>query len=185
MNSIDIMMEEHKYICRMLKVVRKVCWRILKGEEPCFEDFYKIIDFIKNYADAHHHGKEEKFLFQAMTDHLGELGSKLVRNGMLVEHDLGRLYIKELTEALERVKNGDEESKLDVLANAISYTHLLERHIAKEDEVVYTFGMRQLPNEILEQVHHQSAQFEKEAQLKEIQNNYIGLLKELEGKYLD
>ncbi|WP_410495772.1 hemerythrin domain-containing protein [Cellulosilyticum sp. ST5] len=183
MNSIELMMEEHRYISRMLKVVRKACLGILQGEAICFEDFYQIIDFIRNYADAHHHGKEEKFLFKEMINHLGELGSKLIRNGMLVEHDLGRLYIKDLVEALEKVKIGNEESKLDVIANAISYTHLLERHIAKEDEVVYSFGARQLSKEVLEMVDEQSTIFEEEAKKQGIQDKYIDLLEALENKY--
>ena len=183
MNSIEIMMEEHRYISRMLKVVRKACLGILKGQSICFEDFYQMVDFIRNYADAHHHGKEEKFLFKEMENHLGSLGSKLIRNGMLVEHDLGRLYIKDLIEALDEVKAGNEERKLDVIAHAISYTHLLERHIAKEDEVVYSFGARQLPKEILERVDEKSALFEEEAAHQGTQTRYIHLLIELEEKY--
>ena len=183
MNSIETMMEEHRYISRMLKVVRKACLGIMQGQSICFEDFYQMVDFIRNYADTHHHGKEEKFLFKEMENHLGSLGSKLIRNGMLVENDLGRLYIKDLVQAVEEVKVGNEESKLDVIANAIGYTHLLERHIAKEDEVVYSFGARQLPKEILEMVDEQSAAFEEEATAKGTQVKYINLLETLEEKY--
>lgn len=183
MNSIEIMMEEHRYITRLLKVVRKACLNIFKGEEICFEDFEQMMDFVKNYADLHHHGKEEKFLFKEMLNHLGEVGTKLIRNGMLVEHDLGRLYMQDLRAALERTKAGDEESKLDVIANAIGYTHLLERHIQKEDEVVYTFAARQLSKEILEEVNVQTEAFEKEAERQGIQMHYKSLLEALEQKY--
>ena len=40
--------------------------------------------------------------------------------------------MQELRAALARVKDGDEESRLDVIANAISYTHLLARHIKQK-----------------------------------------------------
>lgn len=182
--SIEIMMDEHRKIERMLKVVRAACNAILKGEEICYEDFEQIIDFVRNYADAHHHGKEEKFLFKEMLNNLGALGVKLIQGGMLVEHDLGRLYMKELEEALARTKAGDEESKLDVIANAISYTHLLARHIAKEDEVVYTFGMRQLPKEIMDQIDVDSLAFEEAATNKGVQAHYEAILIKLEEKYL-
>jgi hemerythrin-like domain-containing protein len=75
----------------MLIVVRKACYGILKGGDICYADFDRMIDFIRNYADAHHHGKEEKLLFNKMTEHLGEAGKKLITYGMLVEHDSGRL----------------------------------------------------------------------------------------------
>lgn len=184
MNSIEVMMAEHRLIERMLKVMRKACYGVMQGEAINYEDFDQMIDFVRNYADAHHHGKEEKFLFNEMVEHLGALGTKLVKNGMLVEHDLGRLHMQELTEALERVKAGDDESKLDVIANAISYTHLLARHIGKEDAVVYTFAQRQLPAEILESVNAKTKQFEEEAEAKGTQQHYLNMLEKLEAKYL-
>jgi hemerythrin-like domain-containing protein len=64
MNSIALMMDEHKYIKRGLVVIRKMCIAILKGDEVAFEDFNKIIEFVRNYADKHHHNKEEEILFK-------------------------------------------------------------------------------------------------------------------------
>ncbi|WFR59569.1 hemerythrin domain-containing protein [Anaerocolumna sp. AGMB13025] len=183
MNSIDLMVNEHKYIMRMLKVVRKACYLILKGQDIDYEDFNQIIDFIRNYADMHHHGKEEKFLFKEMQSHLGGIGDNLVTHGMLVEHDLGRLYISDLDDALKRVKSGEEESKLDVISNAVSYTHLLTRHIEKEDAVVYTYGGKNLPEHILNDINQKSELFEKEAKGQGIQDKYIKILEGLENKY--
>ena len=71
-----------------------------------------------------------------MVEKLGSTGEVIIKNGMLVEHDLGRSYVKELIEGLEKVKAGNEEAKLDIIAAAISYTHLLEKHIDKEDDVL-------------------------------------------------
>lgn len=184
MNSIEIMVKEHDYILRMLKVVRKACLCILKGEDIDYEDFDNIIDFIKGYADAHHHGKEEKFLFKEMQSGLGRLAENLITHGMLVEHDYGRFYIRELTEALKRVKLGDDESKLDVISNAIGYTDLLTRHIAKENAAVYSFGEKNLPKKIMDLVNSKSEEFEKAAEEKGTQKHYLDILSKLERKYL-
>ncbi len=183
MNSIDLMVEEHKYATRMLKVIRSACYTIFQGEEIDYEDFGKMIDFVRSYVDKHHHGKEEKLLFKEMQNHLGKIADNLITHGMLVEHDLGRLYMSDLEEALERVKNGDEESKLDVISNAVGYTHLLTRHIAKEDEVVYSFGAKNLPQEIIEDINKKTEAFEKEAEDKGTQAYYKTMLEELESKY--
>ena len=181
MKAIEMMNEEHKNILRMLKVVRKACFNILNGEEIVYEDFDKMIDFIKNYADNHHHRKEEDVLFIKMIAHMDAVAEKLVKHGMLVEHDFGRLYVRELKEALERVKAGDEESKLDVIANAISYTHLLARHIDKEDNVVYKFAERELNDEILSIIDEECEKFQ--ADNNEVQDKYLSILEELELKY--
>lgn len=183
MNIIELMIEEHRNIVRMLAVVRQASYRILKGDEICYEDFAQMIDFIRNYADIHHHGKEEKFLFKEMVDHLGPLGDKLVTHGMLIEHDWGRLFIRELSDALELVKNGDEMSKIDVIANAVGYANHLKRHIEKEDTVVYTFAQRKLPAEVMDQIEQASFDYEKVAEEKKIPSHYLELLENLEKKY--
>lgn len=183
MTSIELMVEEHKYIKKMLQVVRNASFKILKGGDISYEDFDEMIDFIKNYADKHHHGKEEKFLFKEMVDQLGTVGVNLITHGMLVEHDYGRLYISELKSALERVKNGDEESKLDVISNAVGYANHLNRHIIKEDAVVYTYADKNLTKEILDSVNAKTDVFEEEASKLGTQEHYIKMLEKLEEKY--
>ena len=126
MNGIDLLIQEHKNVSRMLLVIRKVCFKFMETNEIDYEDFDKIISFIRNFADGHHHNKEEIFLFNKMVEHLGQAGKNAITHGMLVEHDLGRLYIKNLSEALENYKNDNKEAKLDIIANAISYATLLE-----------------------------------------------------------
>lgn len=182
MNSIEIMNEEHRYITRMLSVVRKKCLKVLEGEDINYNDFQDILEFITEYADKHHHKKEEDLLFNRMVENLGETAEKVVTNGMLVEHDLGRLYVRGLKDALERVKQGDNESKLDVIANAISYTHLLERHIDKEDRVIYKFAQRELEKNILLEIDKECVEFEEKN--KEQKERCLLILNRLENKYI-
>lgn len=182
MNAIDLMKEEHRYIERMLKVIREVSLRILKGEKVEYDDLYSIIGFVREYADGHHHNKEEVLLFNRMIENLGSTGEVIVRNGMLVEHDLGRLYMKNLEEAIGRLKDGSEDAKLDIIANLISYTDLLKRHIDKEDNVVYNFAARGLKEEILIKLDDECIKYEVENEAIKVKN--ISLLESLEKKYL-
>lgn len=182
MNAIDLMIDEHKYIKRMLLVVRKACFKVFKGEEVNYDDFYSMISFIRNFADSHHHKKEEVMLFNKMVDEIGETAEKIVKYGMLVEHDLGRLYISGLDEALKSLKNGDEESVLDVISNAVSYTHLLTRHIDKEDKVIYKFAQRELKEDILKNIDIKCTEFESEN--SNVREENIAILEKLEKKYM-
>lgn len=181
MNAIEIMMEEHKNIKLMLKVVRKVSLNVLKGEEVDFEEFNKIIDFIRNYADKHHHQKEEDYLFNKMVDEMGTIAEKLVNQGMLVEHDLGRLYVKNLVIALEELKSGNEEAKLDIIANAIGYANHLSQHIHKEDNIVYKFAERELKSDTLNIIDKECEVFENDNEDEKIK--YLNILKDLSEKY--
>lgn len=184
MDGIVLMMEEHRNIKRMLAVMRKACLKVLNGREIDYGDFENMIEFVRNYADRHHHGKEEKLLFNRMIDEIGGAAEKLVRNGMLVEHDLGRLHIMILEEALDKLKAGDEEAKLDVIAEAVSYTHLLTRHIDKEDNAVYPFARRGLCEANLKAINEECSAFEKEQEEKDIQQYYLQMLERLEKKYV-
>jgi hemerythrin-like domain-containing protein len=181
MDCIEIMVEEHKNIKRMLNIIRKYCYKILTGQPVCYEDFFKIIDFVRNYADKHHHGKEEKLLFNRMIEELGDTGEKLVRYGMLVEHDLGRLHMQELELAVNSVLSGEDEARLDIIAHAVSYAHLLSRHIDKEDNVAYQFAIRELAQETIDKINKECREFEQDAERKEVQAKYLRLLEDLEG----
>lgn len=183
MDGIVLMMEEHRNIKRMLAVMRKACLNVLNDQSINYDDFKDMIDFVKSYADRHHHGKEEKLLFNRMIDEIGGAAEKLVRNGMLVEHDLGRLHIMNLEEALDKLKAGDEEAKLDVIAEAVSYTHLLTRHIDKEDNAAYPFARRGLSEETLNVIGHECGAFEQEQEGKGVQKHYLQILERLEKKY--
>ena len=180
METINLMMEEHKYVTRMLKVIRRLCFNLMEHKDIDYKDFEDVIYFIKNYADEHHHKKEENILFKVMIENLGELAEKVVKHGMMVEHDYGRLYVKNLEEALNKLINGDNESKLDVIANAISYTHLLERHIDKEDRVVFTFAKNKLSKELLDKLDIECIDYENAN--KENRDKCLKILNDLEYK---
>jgi len=72
MDAIDLMMDEHKYILRGLKIFRKLSLEILKSDSVDFASFEKMILFVRNFADKHHHNKEEVVLFKKMETQLGE-----------------------------------------------------------------------------------------------------------------
>ena len=182
MNGIDLLINEHKYVSRMLVVIRKACYNLVENNEIDYNDFDNIISFIKNFADGHHHQKEEIFLFNKIVEHLGETGKNVITHGMLVEHDLGRSYIRNLVDALEKHKNGENEAKLDIIANAISYATLLENHIHKEDNVIFNFAKRALSKEILETVDKECMEYEENS--KDVIKENIDILIYLEEKYI-
>ena len=167
----------------MLKIVRIFCRKLYDKEEVNFDDFEKMIYFIKNYADKHHHGKEERLLFNRMVKYLGPAAQKLVTHGMLVEHDMGRLFMSELGIALDNYKMGDIDSVLDIIANAISYTHLLERHIQKENDIVYPFAEKNFKKEISDEIQKECDDFEDKALEQGFQDKYLSMLENLENKY--
>lgn len=182
MNTFKILIEEHDNIKRMLSVSRKYCNKMLNGEVVDYDVFLEIIDFIRNYADKHHHGKEEQFLFNKMIEECNIAIQKTIQNGMLVEHDMGRCYVQGIEKAVNKVKDGDLEARLDIIGNAIAYNDLLQRHIDKEDNILYKYAQINLSEKTLDELEKQSIEFEDNAEIQGIQEKYLNLLDTLENK---
>ncbi len=183
MYGIEILVDEHKNILRLLDCMSASSYGILKGEDVDVDLFKKYIDMARNYADKHHHGKEELILFKHMVDTMGAVAEKLVNYGMLIEHDYGRLYLTSLDEALDAYRStGDDKLKLDIIANTIGYVNHLRRHIDKEDNVIYTFAERELSDEIKKTVNKETEIFEDE-NLEKVKE-YITWLDEISNKLL-
>jgi len=184
MYSIELMVEEHDHILELLTVIRKACCGILEGQEVDDGDFRNMIAFARNYADKHHHGKEEQILFQEMTQRLGQIGVNLIQHGMLVEHDLGRLHMSNLETALNQYRDDPKTIyKLNILAEAAGYANLLQRHIEKENQIVYAYAEKNLTQDILQSVDERVQEFEKNAQQAKTQETYLQMLRELKEKY--
>lgn len=178
------MVEEHENIRRMLKITRNICYRLMTKDDYDISDFPRIIDFIRGYADKHHHGKEEDILFETMNNELEKLAKSGAITGMYIEHDLGRLYMLNLEEALKNFESGNDEARMDIIANAVSYTNLLERHIEKENTALYKFAEKMLKDEAKSYIDKESQKIEDLASESGLQEKYLALISELEKKYL-
>lgn len=184
MNTIELMVYEHENILKFNEVVKKACLEALEGKDFCTEDLENMISFGRNYADKHHHGKEEQLLFNEMVARLGKIGQNLITHGMLVEHDLGRFHASEWEAACnEYKKDKNLESKLQIIVNAMAYANLLIRHINKENEVVYTYAQKNLDKDLLKEIDEKTNQFEEEASTRNIQSHYLAILDVLMKKY--
>lgn len=103
------------------------------------ETFRSGVDFIRNYADAWHHAKEEDLLFPALEE------EGMPREGgpiavMLHEHVLGRTYVRQMAEHLDAAVNGNDEARQHVLRFALAYANLLTQHIQKENNILFNMA---------------------------------------------
>lgn len=163
MNSIQVLNKEHQDIVRLTQLMRTMAERAVAQEPIDAGDFRRVIAFIREYSDAHHHGKEEEVLFDAMLQYGGDAAAKLVRTGMLIEHDLARLYVSGMEESVARLEQeGDSVAvRTELVGHTMEYVNLLLRHAQKEDDVVYPFAQRILTQEQMQEVEEASARFEE------------------------
>lgn len=96
----------------------------------------KCVSFIRLFADACHHGKEEDLLFPVLVEQgmPSEQGPIAV---MLHEHRLGRLHVAAMAGALKEARQGDVSARSRLVRAGSEYIDLIRHHILKEDNVLF------------------------------------------------
>lgn len=133
--------KEHDAILHVLKIVD----RAIGSNKPDSDKlrFYgELLYFLKIFADKCHHGKEENYLFTALTaQEIPNQGGPV--GVMLKEHEQGRQYLAAMSEALEN------QSLTEFGHAATGYRDLLRNHIEKENQVLFVMA-DQVLNEVVQ-----------------------------------
>jgi hemerythrin-like domain-containing protein len=161
-SSIQILMDEHRVIERVLASLEAIAERIAEvpgdGARALLRDYG---DFFRSFADRCHHAKEEDLLFAKMTEHgfPREFGPIAV---MLSEHTDGRACVAALLSAGEGngpLSEGDREG---IQETARRYVSLLRAHILKEDNILYPMALQALTSDELDALAESYASFEND-----------------------
>lgn len=156
----DILREEHENIRKFTDKLETMTIDLMENNNMSIDDYVKAIDFIRTYADKTHHQKEEQILFRAMLETKDIMADNLINHGMIVEHNLARLYVWELENAIKQYEEKPSvELKLSIVTNAMSYVYLLRRHIDKENNVVYPYGQRLLSKEMIDKLNIETKEY--------------------------
>jgi hemerythrin-like domain-containing protein len=146
MTATTVLRSEHDHILAMVACLRAACAAAETDDQFDTETFRTGLDFIRHYADAWHHAKEEQHLFPA----LEAMG--MPREGgpiavMLHEHVQGRSYVSRIAEHLETAAQGDGAARTMVLRYTLAYADLITGHIQKENGVLFNMADQMLPPE--------------------------------------
>lgn len=146
-----LLRQEHQWILKVADVVEMLVQNAQDGGEPDLDAFGDCVRFIKLFADACHHGKEEDLLFNEM-EGMGmsrEHGPLAV---MLHEHRVGREYASAMANALDGAREGDADSLMRLNNAALGYVHLIRDHILKEDHVLFNMADQMLRGPICQRL---------------------------------
>ncbi len=139
---------EHEAILYVLQILEKAMATGDKGNDGMLRFYGELVQFLKIFADKCHHGKEEGFLFPALSEK-GVSSEDGPIGVMLEEHRLGREYIAQMSKA------GELKDLVALNTAATQYRELLISHIGKENNVLFVMADKLLDNET------QEALFEK------------------------
>lgn len=160
MPIIDRLLDEHQQILSFLDNFEQDLCHFMEENYFDLNHYLDHIEFIKQFADKKHHQKEENILFKYMEDYLGLSAQKLVRHGMLVEHNLARYYVQELEKHISIFnQHPTTKTKLSIIGLSYAYIDLLRRHIDKENKVVYPFALRQLSSDLFKKMEQEEQNY--------------------------
>jgi hemerythrin-like domain-containing protein len=99
---------------------------------------------------------------------------------MLIEHEQGRKYIKEMGLAIEN----DTADMRRFAENAKNYIELLRNHIDKENTVLFPMGDKLLAKEIQDKLLESFEEFEEKVMGKGTHEKLHEMLHKFEKEYL-
>jgi hemerythrin-like domain-containing protein len=157
MKATDTLKSEHRVIEKVLLALENVA---RKTSEPFPEDvFTGALTFLRQYADARHHGKEEKRLFPLLQQRgLPTQGGPVAC--MLNEHDLGRALLLRVEKALPSAAQGDSAARREVEEAYLGFVSLLRDHIKKEDQILFNMADNVLTPEDQKALEVEFAEFD-------------------------
>jgi hemerythrin-like domain-containing protein len=165
------LMEEHRLILRMITLLENNARATAEGRYKEWRFYLDGVDFIRGYADRFHHAKEEDVLFTTLVmNGMPEKNSPVA--AMLMEHEQGRDYVRQLENAVSEAMEGIAGREEIIAQNAMAYAELLREHITKENGILYPLAERIIPEAVREDI------------LKRYQEAEAGNLHVLGGRWL-
>jgi len=183
MKATEQLKAEHNGIKLMLRILDEMCRRLESGTQLNLEHLDSVVEFLKVFVDKCHHGKEEDLLFPAMEE-VGVPREGGPIGAMLAEHNVGRDYVRRMSEAIVKYKSGDRKSSAEIVTNARQYMALLRSHIEKEDGVLYALADAHLLPEKQEELAERFETIERERIGVGRHEQFHKLMRQLEQLYL-
>lgn len=173
------LIEEHGGIVLMLKIMEKIAKKLRQGEDIDREHLKKIIEFLRNFADKCHHGKEEGILFPELAKNIS---NQKTINELLGEHKTGRDYIRGISESIDGFQPGNPDA-IHIAVNFEAYANLLTEHIKKE-HILFEAVDKELSGDLQESIKESFDKLEEEVIGEGKHEEYHNWLKELRQVFL-
>lgn len=123
---------DHEHILRLIEIME----RMTKSDKVDIRHCELVVEIIRNYADGLHHAKEEEILFSLLSKRgIPVQGGPI--GVMLVEHELGRSFVRGMADNIIKYKAGEIEEMTEIFSNMLGYAELLRNHINKENTILY------------------------------------------------
>ena len=171
-----VLRHEHEAIVLALRILAEIDRHAIAHDPVERQDLQALVDFLAEFADTCHHGKEEQLLFPC----LAQTGNPKVQHTverLLPEHARGRHWIGKMRQALQPLR---PEAFHEA---ARAYAQLLLTHIEQENTVLFPMAEQLLSTEELIALSREFDTFERQVMGPERHEALHDLLSRLQTRY--
>ena len=180
MSSTESLRKDHYLIEKMLKSLNITIELFQEGKKIPNEILYQTIDFLKNFTNICHHGKEEETLFPSLEKNgMARESGPIAR--MLFEHELAIKLAEKIESSMIEYIQKDDPNKL--MENIQNYINHVSSHLMKENLRLFVMADTLLSaqshniNNALEKIEN-----DKLEKIGKQRKHYEGLANNMESK---
>ena len=171
--------QEHRLIERALAVLERATQQFECGEEVSPDTLAHALAFVRGFADGCHHAKEEQGLFPLLATKSPTIEGGPVKV-LSADHEAGRKLMRDLERGIEGMRRGGPEGPAEAHKALATYTHMLRRHIAKEEDILFPLSEGLITDEEAKQLEQHFERVEEETGAG-AHERYEGMVEELEA----
>jgi hemerythrin-like domain-containing protein len=182
MRPTEILSSEHRVIEIGIDCLERISDEAIKEDKLDKASAEQAVDFIRNFADRCHHGKEENQLF-ALLEEKGMPADGGPTGQMKHEHEQGRAFVSGMADSIDEASDGVAKALAKFVQNAQNYIQLLRDHIKKEDHVLFPMADRMLDDDDQDSLKTAFDRVESEHMGVGTHDKYLRLVEALADKY--
>jgi hemerythrin-like domain-containing protein len=171
--------DEHDVILQALDIMQVISEKLQRNETADRKDILDLLDFLSEFADRCHHGKEEDLLIPGILK-FGLFDNNGPIRAILSEHSQGREHIAKMRKSIA----GETINNDEFVGSSLAYVSLLREHIRKENTLLFPLIDSWMPTEELYLMYDKFMEFEEREIGKGHHEELHALLEALKSIYL-
>lgn len=141
MDFVDTLGTEHRRIARVLSALERTATGLAEGAPSEPHEFFRIVTFLRGFADGYHHEREEQVLLGALsTFEYGKTSGVL--EFIRQQHREERTLLSRVEVALAARAPWSPDDVREIVESVRKFVTFEREHMARENELLYPSAKR-------------------------------------------